>query len=213
MLFYRRTASRSTKFARTLELLPLRLEFEDFRPSRRMHLAFECCCLLSPSRIGFLLEERDSSRPRSSLLLLKAFACAASHLLQNLLREHTPTAEFNPFAHQLKQHVFAFLVNCSYVLQIDNESAAVKVCSRFLVRSPEFRRPRPDDLALQNQAALSAAVKERDLQHCFFPLAIRQGAHQTCGTRNSLNFRETTTRSSEVSRLKKLKGSKLSMLR
>ena len=39
---------------------------------------------------------------------------------------------------------------------------------------------------------------ERDLQHSFFPLAIRQGAHQTLRSRKSLNFQESNARNRNI---------------
>jgi hypothetical protein len=46
----------------------------------------------------------------SSLRLLNGSASSAGELVQDVFGKHAAT-EFDPFVHQLKQHVFAFLAD------------------------------------------------------------------------------------------------------
>jgi len=79
--------------------------------------------------------ELDCGPAPSFLRLPRVAVGAAGDLLQNELREHTAAAKFDPFLNQFKQHVLAFLTDCRYMLHIDNELAAEKVCIRLFART------------------------------------------------------------------------------
>jgi hypothetical protein len=90
-------------------------------------------------------------------------------LSQQVLGKHAAAAKSDPFVHQLEDYVLGLLADRRYMFQLDNEAAAVEICSRLFARTPQFGCPRRDELALDHQEATSAAFHERNLQHWRLP--------------------------------------------
>jgi hypothetical protein len=112
---------------------------------------------------------------QSSLHLPKVSARALSYLSQHVLRKHFAAAKSDPFVYQLEDYVLTLLADRRHVFHLDNELAAVKICSHLFARTPQLGCPRRDELALQYQQATSAVIDERDLQHWRFPNAGDKG--------------------------------------
>jgi hypothetical protein len=82
-----------------------------------------------------------------------------------VLRKNAARPKRGPLFHQLKQEVFSLLTDCDQVLDVDHQFAMVQIRSGPLAHGSELSGPRRDQLSLQNQPALVAAIDDGDLQH------------------------------------------------
>jgi hypothetical protein len=87
---------------------------------------------------------------------------------KHVLRKHAATGESDPVVDQLADDVLTLLADGRYVFQLDNEFAAVKICSRLLARILQLGCPGCNELPFQNQPTLGATINEGDPQHAVF---------------------------------------------
>ena len=117
------------------------------------------------------VSELECGPVQSSLSLPNVSACAAGQFSKHVLRKHAATGESDPVVDQLADDVLTLLADGRYVFQLDNEFAAVEMCSRQLACIPQLGCPGCNELPFQNQPTLGATINEGDPQHAVFPNA------------------------------------------
>jgi hypothetical protein len=114
------------------------------------------------------VSELECGPVQSSLYLPNVSACSAGQFSKHVLRKHAATGESDPVVDQLANDVLTLLADGRYVFQLDNEFAAVKICSRQLACIPQLGCPGCNELPFQNQPTLGATINEGDPQHAVF---------------------------------------------
>ena len=95
------------------------------------------------------ISELECGPVQSSLYLPNVSACAAGQFSKHVLCKHAATGESDPVVDQLADDVLTLPADGRYVLQLDNEFAVVKICSRLLARIPQLGCPRCSEFPFQ----------------------------------------------------------------